>query len=77
MERQGGLLSPEGGVGYGWQAQDLHPAGVAGHAAAADAARGREEVERAAHVPVRIREVADTPMEILTQHTAFAPVRHL
>ena len=76
VERRGGMLGPEGGVGYGWQAQDLHPAGVAGNAAAADAERGREEVERAARALVRlVREVADTPMDVVTQQTAFAPVR--
>ena len=76
IERRGGMLSPEHGVGYGWQAQDLHPAGVAGNAAAADATRGREEVERAARALVRlVREVADTPMDVVTQQTAFAPVR--
>ena len=35
--RTAACLTPEGGVGFGWQAQDLHPAGVAGNAAAADA----------------------------------------
>ncbi len=74
MERRGAMLSPERGAGYGWQAQDLHPAGVAGNAAAADAARGAVQVERAAHAMVRlIREVADTPMDVVTQRTAFTP----
>lgn len=72
LERRGGLLSPEGGVGYGWQAQDLHPAGVAGNAAAADAGRGRDEVERAARALVRlVGEVAAHPMEAVTARTAF------
>ena len=76
VERQGGMLSPEQGIGYGWQAQDLHPAGVAGNAAAADAARGKEEVERAARALVRLlREVANTSMEVVTQRTAFTPVQ--
>ena len=76
VERRGGMLSPEHGVSYGWQAQDLHPAGVAGNAAAADATRGREEVERAARALVRlVRDVADTPMDVVTQQTAFTPVR--
>jgi len=52
LERRDGLLMPEGDVGFGWQAQDLHPAGVTGNAAAADAARGHEEVERAARALV-------------------------
>ncbi|MBE7212855.1 MAG: creatininase family protein [Gluconacetobacter diazotrophicus] len=76
IERQGGMLSPEHGVNYGWQAQDLHPAGVAGNAAAADPARGKEEVERAAVALVRlIREVADTPMDVVRDEIAFRPVR--
>ncbi|MGI3900714.1 MAG: creatininase family protein [Janthinobacterium lividum] len=76
IKRRGGMLTPEHGVGYGWQAQDLHKAGVAGNAAAADAVRGREEVERAARALVRLlREVADTSMDVFSQQTAFTPVR--
>ena len=72
LEREGSMLSPEGGVGYGWQAQDLHPSGVAGNAAAADPGRGREDVERAAQALVRlIRDVADYPLAAVTQRTAF------
>jgi creatinine amidohydrolase len=41
-------LRPEGPVGFGWMAQDLHPAGVAGDATKADAAKGRGVVEHAA-----------------------------
>src|ERR1700722_18589869 len=36
LERQGGLLMAEGGIGFGWQAQDLYPSGAMGNAAAAD-----------------------------------------
>ncbi len=72
LERQGGLLSPEGGVGFGWQAQDLHPFGVAGDAASADAARGRIEVERAAAALVRlIGDVAAYPLSAIVARTAF------
>ena len=72
---EGGLLTPEGGVGYGWQAQDLHPAGVMGNAAAADADRGREEVERAAKALVRlVAEVAAYPIERIATATAFSPI---
>lgn len=72
LERQGGLLTPESGVGFGWQAQDLHPAGVAGNAAAADGARGREEVERAARALVRLAgEVAAYPLSAVARGTAF------
>lgn len=70
---EGGLLTPEGGVSFGWQAQDLHPAGVMGNAAAADADRGREEVERAALALVRlITEVAAYPLQRLQSTTSFA-----
>ena len=37
-----------GGVGIGWQAQDLHDEGVAGDAAAASAAIGKQIVDHAA-----------------------------
>lgn len=72
LERDGSMLAPETGVGFGWQAQDLHPAGVAGNAAAADAGRGREEVERAAHALVRlVGDVAAYPLSALARTTAF------
>ncbi|WP_375454617.1 creatininase family protein [uncultured Methylobacterium sp.] len=72
LEAQGGLLTPEGAVGFGWMAQDLHPAGVSGNAAAADAARGAELVERAARAVVRLTaEIAAFPLHRLTQGTAF------
>lgn len=73
---QGDRLMPEGRIGFGWQAQDLHPAGVMGHAAAADAARGAIEVERAAQALVRIAgEVAAAPLSMLGNATAFASPR--
>ncbi len=34
------LLTPEGGVGFGWETQDLHPAGALGEASAATEAMG-------------------------------------
>lgn len=40
MERDFKLLTVEGGIGFGWQAQDLNAWGVCGNAAAADAERG-------------------------------------
>ena len=71
----GGLLTPEGGVGYGWQAQDLHPAGVMGNAAAADADRGREEVERASQALLQlIAEVAAFRLDQLRSEPLFRPV---
>ncbi|WP_108257719.1 creatininase family protein [Mangrovicoccus ximenensis] len=47
LEQKGGMLTPEGAVGFGWQAQDLHPSGAAGDAASADAERGGIVFERA------------------------------
>jgi len=41
-------LRPEGGIGFGWQTQDLNPAGACGNALDADARRGRIIVEHAA-----------------------------
>lgn len=76
LAADGGRLMPEGRIGFGWQAQDLHPAGVAGNAAAADAGRGAIEVERAAVALVRLAtDVAATPLSLLRHETAFAPVR--
>ena len=64
LEREYRLLRPEGGgVGFGWQAQDLHPAGACGNALDADAERGRHYVERAAKGLVRLlEEVARYPL---------------
>ncbi|MEO1103576.1 MAG: creatininase family protein, partial [Pseudomonadota bacterium] len=72
MEESGAVLTPEGLVGFGWQAQDLHPSGACGNAAAADAGRGAETVERAASALVRLcREVSDYPIEQVTQKTVY------
>lgn len=38
--RAGATLGPEGDAGFAWMAEDLHPAGVTGNAAAADAETG-------------------------------------
>ena len=51
-------LRPEGTVGFGWLAQDLHPAGVAGDAARADAATGKAVVGHAGRVLAEL--VAET-----------------
>ncbi len=48
MERDYEFLLPEGRVGFGWQTQDLHPAGACGNALDADAERGRLVLDRAA-----------------------------
>lgn len=65
-------LTPEGRVGFGWQTQDLQAFGACGNAAAADATRGAEQVERAASALIGlIEEVAAYPMEAVTAKTAF------
>lgn len=72
MERDYTMLTPEGAVGFGWQTQDLQPAGACGNAAAADAARGREVVERAAKALVKLLEEIDRfPLSKLTDRTAY------
>jgi creatinine amidohydrolase len=72
MARDYRLLTPEGGVGFGWQAQDLSAAGACGNAAAADAARGAEQVERAARALLTlIDEVRAYPWAPVTGKTAF------
>jgi creatinine amidohydrolase len=42
MESEYRYLTIEGKVGFGWQTQDLHPAGACGNALDADAARGNQ-----------------------------------
>ncbi len=42
------VLRIEGSTGIGWQTQDLNPAGACGDATRADAAKGKELIERAA-----------------------------
>ncbi len=73
IERGGGLLTAEGAVGFGWQAQDLQPSGACGNAAAADAARGATIVERAAKALVQLcGEVAAYPIARVTQRTLYS-----
>lgn len=72
MATEGGLLMPEGTVNFGWMAQDLHPKGASGNAAASDAARGAEIVERAAKALVQLtREISVFPLQRLTTRTAL------
>lgn len=73
MEQENRFLMPDGPVSFGWQSQDLHPAGVSGNAAAADSERGRQCVESAAQALVEIaREVQAFPMDRLASKTAFS-----
>lgn len=44
-EAEMSVLTPEGGVGFGWETQDLHPAGALGEAQAATAAMGAAILE--------------------------------
>jgi len=73
IEKTCKLLSPEGAVGFGWQAQDLQPAGACGNAAAARAELGAELVERAARGLIElIREVEVYPLDAITSKTRYA-----
>lgn len=68
----GGMLTPEGAVGFGWQAQDLHPSGAAGNAAAADADRGKLAFDRATERLVTlIREVSAFDLSIFDTQPAY------
>jgi creatinine amidohydrolase len=67
LEHGGGLLTPEGAVGFGWQAQDLCVEGACGNATAADARRGEILVDRAAQALLKLcGEIAAFPMERLS-----------
>lgn len=56
-------LGFEGPIGLGWLSEDLHPAGVCGNAAAADATRGAALLEHLAQVLVAIvAELARLPL---------------
>lgn len=73
MERNNQILTPEGGIGFGWQTQDLHPSGACGNAAAADAERGEIALDRAAERFVALlREVADFPLDRITDKTMYS-----
>jgi len=59
-------LSWLGGVGIGWKAEDIHPAGAAGNALAADADKGRQIVDAAARGLARLlEEVSAYPLGFL------------
>jgi creatinine amidohydrolase len=48
MESEYRYLTTEGAIGFGWQTQDLHPAGACGNALDADAARGNQILDHIA-----------------------------
>lgn len=67
MAKRNELLGVESPVGIGWMSQDLHPQGVCGQAARADARRGSEMVDYLAGRLARvIEELAETPLDILS-----------
>jgi creatinine amidohydrolase len=67
LAKRNKYLRPEGhGVGFGWQTQDLNPAGAAGNALDADAARGRLIIDYVAPRLVELlREVGAYPLSAL------------
>ncbi len=73
LEKAGGILSAEGAVGFGWQAQDLEPSGASGDAASADAGRGAILVERAAKALVALcADVIAYPLTNMTDRTIYS-----
>ncbi len=48
QEQRFSILTPQGAVGFGWETQDLNPAGALGNAAAATAETGRAILDHAA-----------------------------
>jgi creatinine amidohydrolase len=60
------FLGAEKPIGFAWKSQDLHPAGVCGHAAAADARRGADYLVHLAQCfAALLVEVGTTPLGIL------------
>jgi creatinine amidohydrolase len=71
IEREAELLGRDAAY-FGWQAQDLNPAGACGNAAGATAELGKELVERAARGLARLtEEISKYPLSRLTTRTAF------
>ncbi|WP_174803623.1 creatininase family protein [Martelella limonii] len=72
IEQREGILTPEGAVGFGWQAQDLHPSGASGNAASADAERGKVAFERAVAGLMRlIQEVANFDLAVFDTKPSY------
>jgi creatinine amidohydrolase len=68
MEREYRYLTIEGAVGFGWQTQDLHPAGACGNALDADAARGNQILDHIADGLIGLlQEVHRYPIENIKQ----------
>jgi creatinine amidohydrolase len=74
IEQDYEYLSPEGAIGFGWQTQDLHPAGACGNALDADAERGERMLDHAASCFVKLLgEVHRYPMAALRSREATTP----
>ena len=66
MESDYEILTPEGGIGFGWETQDLSLPGACGDASDADAARGRILVEHyAARFVKLLDEIRRYPLDAL------------
>jgi creatinine amidohydrolase len=66
LEERHQVLGVEKPIGFGWMSQDLHPQGVCGNPAAADADKGEEYLEYIVDALVRlIVEVGATPLDVL------------
>lgn len=73
IARAGSMLTAEGAVGFGWQAQDLHPAGVCGNAANATADKGDSVLTRAAEGLDRLIKATQAfDLAQLVPHTRFS-----
>ena len=63
-ENSNSVLVPEGAVGFGWETQDLHPAGALGDATRATAEAGRRFVDHAAgKLATLLQEVHDLDLQ--------------
>lgn len=63
MAARGGVLGVEKPIGLGWMAQDLHPSGACGDAAAATAEKGAAVLAHAAaRLAALLAEVAEQPL---------------
>lgn len=70
MERDYIHLAPTGGgIGFGWQTQDLNPQGACGNALDADAERGRRILDTVAERFIALlREIDRFPLSALRRH---------
>lgn len=58
------VLTPEGGIGFGWETQDLHPAGALGDASGATAETGAAILEhQAARLALLFKEVHELDID--------------